>query len=364
MNPFLLGIGLAVSIAVAIIGLVILFGKKKILAGVCVVLAGIALMGGVLMIDAAIKSKSGTGTDQPVALTTPEQNTDGPTQPPEETSLPGTSAPVNEDTPAASNPTPTLAPTPNPTPTPTPAPTDTPAPTEVPGKYTEVHYDASTIVRPDNPNGSTIYLTFDDGPSAVTGEILDQLKKYNVKATFFVIGNEIDDNTARYVRRAIDEGHSVGIHTYTHKYELIYTSVDAYLDDFYKVDSLLKSKFNYRPLIFRFPGGASNERSKDYCIGIMTELTAKMPSLGYSYFDWNVSPEDAMEIIAPKVIADTVLKGIKADRKMNVVLMHDFDMMSNTAKALPQIIETALSQGYAFDRLTPETTPVRHRVFN
>lgn len=361
MNPVLLGLGLAAGFAVIIAGLVLMLIKKHVLSGACVALAGVALIGGMVMLwlmppGQNSSNEEAKATDTPAATATPEGafNTDNPTE-----TEPGT--PGGNESPTPGETEAVVA-----TPEPTVKPTDTPAPTPTvePGKYMEVHYDASTIVKPSNWNGATVYLTFDDGPSVVTGEILDELKKYNVKATFFVVGREIRDDTIQYIRRALEEGHSVGIHTNTHDYSIVYKSVDAFLEDFYAVDKILKEQLNYRPLISRFPGGGSNMRSADYCEGIMTALTKKLPELGYAYFDWNVSPEDAMEILDTDVIADAVLSGLRVGYGENVVLMHDFDKMHNTAKALGTIIEQGLEKGYAFDRLTPETTPVRHKVFN
>lgn len=351
MNLVLLGIGLAIGIAVTAVGLVVMFRNKKLYEGVIVALAGIAVVGGVMMIDAQLnynKNNPSNGTSAPVGIESPTVNEDpsGTVTPPaEETPLPATAEPTE-------------------VPTPTEEPTATPTPTPEPGRYIEVHKSDWSLVKPDNWNGSTVYLTFDDGPSVVTGEILDALKKHNVKATFFVIGNEISANDEKYIKRAIEEGHTVGIHAYTHEYSVIYTSVDDYLSDFNRIDQLLKDKFNYKALVFRFPGGSSNETSKRYCKGIMTELTQLMPERGYSYFDWNVSPEDAMGTLEPDVIAERVLNGLSKNRTENVVLMHDFDQMSPSAQALDKIITNALADGFAFDRLTPETTPVRHTVAN
>ncbi len=363
MNPVLLGLGLAAGFAVIIAGLVLMLIKKLVLPGACVALAGVALVGGMVMMklmppgqNNAGKETQGTAAPSVTATPDGENTTANPTGT-------GTEATPVSETPAPSE-TETAAATETPYVTATPEDKPTPTPTVEPSKYMEVHYDASTVVKPSNWNGATVYLTFDDGPSVVTGEILDELKKYGVKATFFVVGREINEDTIQYVKRALEEGHSVGIHTYSHDYSVCYKSVDSFFEDFYAVDKILKEQLNYRPLISRFPGGGSNSTSKKYCEGIMTQLTKKLPELGYSYFDWNISPEDAMDILDADVIADAVISAFRVGYGENVVLMHDFDTMHNTANALGKIIEEGLKQGYAFDRLTPETTPVRHKVFN
>src|SRR5699024_5238173 len=101
-----------------------------------------------------------------------------------------------------------------------------------------------------------VYLTFDDGPSENTGRILDILKQYNIKATFFVTGNnqEHDD----MIKRAFDEGHSIGLHTYTHDYASVYASEEAYFDDLKKISDLVESIIGQKSYLIRFPGGSSN----------------------------------------------------------------------------------------------------------
>lgn len=139
---------------------------------------------------------------------------------------------------------------------------------------------------------SIIYLTFDDGPSLeVTPYILDVLKKYNIKATFFVINK--NSNTDYLIKRAYDEGHTIGLHSYTHSYN-IYASVSSYFDDLTKIEDKVISLTGESSKIIRFPGGTSNTISRNYSNGIMSALAKEVQNRGYSYFDWNVGSSDTV----------------------------------------------------------------------
>ncbi len=364
MNAVLFGLGLACGVALAAAGAAIAYGKRNILLGGVVFLVGIAVVLGVFVLNARNNADGPGKTETPVLITTPE-----PTQGPEETGpRTGDMTPTPENTPLE-NPTdvPTDAPTATPTEIPTEAPTERPTstPTPEPGQYLKVGYDPSTIVKPENWNGSVIYLSFDDGPSYVTNKVLDNLAKYNIKAAFFVVGNDFGGARGNYIRRALSEGHNVGVHSQSHEYNIIYVSVDAFFKDFDMVRDSLRNHIGFDPNISRFPGGASNGVSKKYCAGIMTQLTKLVPERGFQYFDWNVSPEDAMTHMTAEEICEAVFKELRSNRPANVVLMHDYEGQDTTAEALDLIIPRAFAEGYAFDRLTFETTPaIQHGVIN
>ncbi len=152
--------------------------------------------------------------------------------------------------------------------------------------------DAAAVSSPQSPvpSGEKVcYLTFDDGPSKNTPLILDILKNYNAKATFFVI-NSADIG---YIQRIHDEGHTVGLHTASHNYAQLYSSTDAYFNDLKQISDKVESIIGIRPTVMRFPGGSSNKVSAKYCKGIMTQLVTLVQEKGYSYFDWNISSGDA-----------------------------------------------------------------------
>ena len=211
------------------------------------------------------------------------------------------------------------------------------------------------------PSGNKVcYLTFDDGPSQNTPKILDILKKYNVKATFFVINS----SDIGYVKRIYEEGHTVGLHTATHNYAAIYSSTDAYFKDLQQISDKVESIIGVKTTVMRFPGGSSNKVSAKYCKGIMSQLVSLVPQKGYSYFDWNISSGDA-DYNTPSYtyIRNNVLNNAK-DKNSVCVLMHDAAAKTTTVQALPEIIEGLQKMGYSFAALTPETYGYHHQNLN
>ena len=208
---------------------------------------------------------------------------------------------------------------------------------------------------PDIPVGNkVIYLTFDDGPSGYTNTLLDTLKKYNVKATFFVTSNGSDST----IKRAYQEGHSIGIHSYSHKYEEIYKSEEAFFKDVDKVNKRIKRITGEYSRILRFAGGSSNTVSR-FNKGIMTRLSKEVELRGYKYFDWNVSSSDTTTKDSTK-IANAVIKSLRKGN--NVVLQHDTNYGS--VKAVEQIIKYGLSHGYVFASLDITSPTVHHGINN
>ncbi len=206
-----------------------------------------------------------------------------------------------------------------------------------------------------------IYLTFDDGPTTtITPQILDILKKKNVKATFFILN--YSDAGEQVVKREVEEGHTVAIHGYSHNYNTIYRSVDAYMQNITMLQNRIKNSTGYNATITRFPGGSSNTVSK-FNPGIMTILTKEVVDRGYKYFDWNVSSGDAGGAKTSEDVYNNVTKNLSKSR-MNVVLMHDFNGNTKTLNALEAIIDYGIENGYTFARITEDTPMVTHRVNN
>lgn len=208
----------------------------------------------------------------------------------------------------------------------------------------------------DEGGEHNIYLTFDDGPSQYTPQLLDVLAKYNVKATFFVI----NANPAT-ITREYNEGHTVAIHTYSHKYDVIYSSDSAYFDDLNKMSSVIERQTGHKPTLMRFPGGGSNTISANYSKGIMTRLTQAVTDQGYTYFDWNVSSGDAGETTSTDQVFNNVVSGCTG-RKNSVVLQHDTKKFS--IDAVERIINWGLSNGYTFLPLTASSPTMHHGVNN
>jgi len=206
----------------------------------------------------------------------------------------------------------------------------------------------------------TVYLTFDDGPSPVTPRVLEVLKKYEVKATFFVIGTSY----TQHLKQITEEGHAIGLHSYTHNYERCYKDEAAFIEETKKISDLVKQHTGIESKLIRFPGGTSNKVSKKINKGIMTRLSKTMTELGYVYFDWNCSNGDAERKNVP---ASELLSNIKkqtGEKQEITVLMHDGYGKWTTAEALPSIIEHFKEKGYAFDILTTETKPYQAKPAN
>lgn len=206
--------------------------------------------------------------------------------------------------------------------------------------------------------GRTVYLTFDDGPSVNTGRVLAILKQYGVKATFFVTCNGRPYNS--FIKQAYDSGNAIGLHTCTHNYN-IYRSSDSYFTDLNQISDMVNDLIGFRPNIIRFPGGSSNTVSRNYAIGIMSQLVKRVRNAGYQYFDWNCDSTDASGNNVPvaKLVANA-----KCRPNQVVLLMHDTAAKGTTVQALPQIIEYYKSAGYNFGILTASSFAAHHGVNN
>ncbi len=204
-----------------------------------------------------------------------------------------------------------------------------------------------------------IYLTFDDGPSKHTERLLNILKKYNVKATFFVSGYNNGYN--QMITREYNEGHSIGLHSYSHDYKSIYSSVDNFMNDLNRIEAKVKQYAGINTKILRFPGGSSNTVSKKYNRGIMSELSFKLEQMGYRYFDWTITSGDAGNTTNSNVIYNNVVRSISPNGK-NVVLMHD--TKSYTVDSVERIIQYGINNGYTFAPLTMQSPVVHQRINN
>jgi len=216
-----------------------------------------------------------------------------------------------------------------------------------------------------------IYLTFDDGPSKYTAKLLEILDRYNVKATFFVTGNK-GATLNKLMKDIVDGGHSIGIHSVTHDYASIYSSVDAFIKDLTDMSDIIYANTGVRTYLMRFPGGSSNGISKQYCKGIMTELVQIVRDMGYQYFDWNVDSDDAgaardaetvfKNVVYGKKVSDTYSWRGCEDVKNAVVLQHDIKEYS--VDAVEMIIQWGLANGYTFKALDLTSPAAHHGTLN
>lgn len=196
----------------------------------------------------------------------------------------------------------------------------------------------------------TMYLTFDDGPSPEhTEKILDVLKEKNVKATFFMIGEYVE-RYPEIAKRVAEEGHVIGIHCYRHDYQVLYGSVDSYLEDFEKAYDVIKEVTGTEPVFFRFPGGSVNAYNQE----ITGEIVEVMSERGFIYYDWNASLEDAVRKAEPEELI-AYARETTLGRKKVVMLAHD--TVGNTALCLGDLIDQFPE--YKMDVLRPGIKPIQ-----
>ena len=239
-------------------------------------------------------------------------------------------------------------------PTPSPTPEAPPTPGAEHPDYMDLYPEL--MIHPERWGSvgeeKTVYLTFDDGPSARTAEILDILQRYGVKATFFTVG-QTDEAAAGLFKRIAAEGHCLGVHSFSHDYRTIYSSVEAFLTDFKAQYDWIVQTTGVHPQIFRFPGGSINS----YSGGLYQELVAEMTRRGFAYFDWNVSGGDATGQATAASVAAGATRGMDSLRRA-VVLLHDSAPRTYTVAALPAIIEAYQAAGFTFRTLSPQVRAV------
>jgi peptidoglycan/xylan/chitin deacetylase (PgdA/CDA1 family) len=216
-----------------------------------------------------------------------------------------------------------------------------------------------TVKEPPPPKNSTIYLTFDDGPSNVTDDVLNILSEEGVKATFFVINR--NDSYNYLMQRAVNEGHTVALHGYSHNYRSVYASLDSYFNDMNLISDKVYNVTGIRSNIFRFVGGSSNTVS-NFNPGIMTTLTKEAINRGYKYYDWNVSSNDTSGLSSSQIY-NRVISQI-GNNSTYIVLMHDYDNNWNTVNIIRDIIRWGKNNGYKFSNITNSTPDIHHTVNN
>ena len=205
-----------------------------------------------------------------------------------------------------------------------------------------------------------VYLTFDDGPSSNTKKILDILDKYEAKATFFVTGTHQKYNYL--IKEAHQKGHTIGLHSYCHEYNIIYSSTAAYFRDLTQLENMVEKLIGYKPRYIRFPGGSSNKVSLKYNRGIMTVLARKVVEKGYQYYDWNGETGDAT---GNHVSVDKLIKNATVKNDNNIVMLaHDTDAKDTTVEALPSIIQYYQNKGYVFKAIDEQSFYAHQSINN
>lgn len=204
-----------------------------------------------------------------------------------------------------------------------------------------------------------VYLTFDDGPSENTDEILKILDKYNIKATFFVIGKEDEESINRY-KKIVEKGHTIGLHSYTHRYKEIYKDLSAFKKDFKRIQNLIYKATGVRSNYYRFPGGTSNTVSPTDMNVFVDYFNRK----GIRYYDWNVQCGDAVKVPPnPDTLYKNVVEPIlQYHLQSYIVLIHDSVPMKNSVKALPRMIEKLQRENFELLPIDDDTEQIHHKA--
>ena len=206
----------------------------------------------------------------------------------------------------------------------------------------------TSIEKADANAEKTVYLTFDDGPSQVTEEILNILKDEGIKATFFVTGPE-GDKTDERIFRIVSEGHTIGLHTMTHDYDKIYSCTESFMEDIETEKKWIYSVTGEECRIFRFPGGSKNSTVEKW---LMEEIKKEAEERGFFWYDWNADGKDSLgKLLSPEKIAENVLESESIGSDFVVVLLHDSSTRTTTPQALKILINEFRKMGYVFGRL-------------
>lgn len=204
------------------------------------------------------------------------------------------------------------------------------------------------------PKKKTVYLTFDDGPSKVTKNILDLLDQYDAKATFFVTGQNFDKpEVIEILKDIVKRGHTIGLHSHSHSYKEIYSSVENYLKDLNNLFEAVKKHTGIEPNIVRLPGGSVNSHNQH----IYQEIIAQVINRGFVIHDWNVASQDTSPTQNSSTqIAHNVTRGIP-NVTTPVVLFHDDLTRKSTYNALPTILSYCKENGYDLKGLNNTVMP-------
>lgn len=209
------------------------------------------------------------------------------------------------------------------------------------------------------PEPKNVYLTFDDGPGVQTEKILDILKKQDVKATFFVTGKE-DAEAKKIYKRIVKEGHTLGMHSYSHIYDVIYESKESFTKDLEQIFQYLYDVTGVYPKFYRFPGGSSTQ-STEVPIQTFVDVLNEKQLL---YLDWNViSPDINNTGVTKNQMVSSIIQGVEA-YDTSVVLMYDVADKPMTVKALPSIIKQLKARNYELLPADESMTMIRHNNGN
>ncbi|MCR8643033.1 polysaccharide deacetylase [Paenibacillus sp. N1-5-1-14] len=204
----------------------------------------------------------------------------------------------------------------------------------------------------DKPEKPTVYLTFDDGPSDLTPEVLDILKREGIRATFFVCGNQVAIRKD-ILKRIVDEGHAIGNHTYNHEYKDLYSDFDHFWGQIQKTEKIIQEVAGVRTPLLRAPGGTATNFDAFYFY--------YLDQAGYTIYDWNIDSGDSRKLNVPTKEIISTVEGSPLRHELTV-LMHDGTGHKTSVEALPTIIHYFKNKGYSFAPITTKTNPEQFAV--
>lgn len=226
-------------------------------------------------------------------------------------------------------------------------------PTPISGLYPEMVVEKQEYV-PLAEGEKNVYITFDDGPCKTTPDLLKVLKELDVKATFFVTGQYgTDEEVVEWMKMIKADGHEIGVHSYSHRYNEIYSSVKKYLEDFKKMDDLIVEATGEHSKIFRFPGGSNT----GYNTKIREKVIREMTSRGMVYYDWNAYNGDCDGFSKKEMVAKAVKESGYRDK--SIVLMHNIPNKDQVIETLPKIVNQLKKEGYACKALEGTVEPIQ-----
>lgn len=218
----------------------------------------------------------------------------------------------------------------------------------------EVSSETDTTDAAPEQTAKRVYLTFDDGPSIYTGQILDILAANDVKATFFVIGR--DEKYYDFYKRIVDEGHTIGMHSYSHVYQDFYASTESFGEELSKLNDLIYEVTGVRSTIFRFPGGSSNNVASQPIQNYIAYLNEN----NINYYDWNSLSGDAVTSgLSPERLVNNIMNDVEKNED-SIVLMHDLQTTHTTVESLQLLIDTLKSNGYEILPIDEDTPLIQH----
>ena len=214
---------------------------------------------------------------------------------------------------------------------------------------------AASVFAPEDGGGEQppekwVCLTFDDGPSKTTPDVLAALKDAGVHATFFVVATGYNEKYLPLLTEASAAGHQIALHSASHEYSDIYRSSEAYWADIGLLKERIAPYVDTESIRYlRFPGGSTNTVSRRYGgKSLMKQLKSEVEQKGWQWVDWNVCAEDA---VGGHPSADTIYRNVvreTGEQTHCIVLMHDSATTRTTAEALPDIIRWYADNGYTF----------------